>query len=74
MLSNNFEENHVLLLLKCDEFMDVNLALDGVWRKGGHEHRARSHNYLQIKKEALALFSSGSEKYHYIIYIHLLYG
>ena len=29
MLSNNFEENHVLLL-KCDEFMDVNLALDGV--------------------------------------------
>ena len=29
MLSNNFKENHVLLL-KCDEFMDVNLALDGV--------------------------------------------
>ena len=28
-LLNNFEENHVLLL-KCDDFMDVNLALNGV--------------------------------------------
>ena len=32
MLSHNFEENHVLLL-KCDEFMGVNLALDGVNEK-----------------------------------------
>ena len=45
MLSNNFEENHVLLL-KCDEFMDVNLTLDGFWWKGGHQHRARSPKIL----------------------------
>ena len=39
MLLNNFEENRVLLL-KYDEYMEVNLALDRVLRKDGHEHRA----------------------------------
>ena len=42
MLRNNFEENRVLLL-KYDEYMHVNLALDCVLRKDGHEHRALGH-------------------------------
>ena len=55
MLSNNFEENHVLLL-KCDEFMDVNLTLDSVSRKGGHQHRARSRLW-PITESAQNMFS-----------------
>ena len=50
MLKNIFEQND-LSLLKCGEVMNVNLALDRVYSKRGHEHRAQGH---KVYKTCLA--------------------